>query len=190
MITFDPVLHVYQLGDRRLPSVTEILQALGIVRVYGSNTNNALRGKAVHEACCLYDSNLLDESETSPEVMCYVNSWKQFIASTKPTVEMSEQIVWSDEYEAAGTVDRVLKFPDTRIVVTELKTGSERDWHRLQSAMYCKLLEVNNYHVDDALLVYLKGDGKYKSVYLSEEDIAAGSHTLEAWKWLRKRKVF
>lgn len=109
-LEFDPGSHVYRLGGAVVPSVTTIirpLQDFGAVPA-GVLAQKAALGTAVHLACELDDAGELDDGETDPVVMGYVNGWRRFLRDTEARVLMCEQRLAHAGLRYAGTLDRVL----------------------------------------------------------------------------------
>lgn len=109
MLSFDGATHAYTVNNRRLPSVTQVMDST--VTNYAGIPPAVLEykselGRAVHVACELYDNDDLDESTIDPLVLPYLNAWKQFISETGFVVQENELPLHSDKYRYAGTLDK------------------------------------------------------------------------------------
>jgi hypothetical protein len=140
---FDEASHAYWLGDRRLPSVTQVIAPLSdwsSVPPALLERKRAL-GTAVHLACELDDAGDLDDAETHPEVLGYVNGWRRFMSATGAKVVMSERRAFHRRLGFAGTLDRVLLIEGQGVLV-DLKTAAapSPSWG-VQLAGYQLLLE-------------------------------------------------
>lgn len=89
MLEFDELTHRYTLAGERLPSVTQILQASGLIdfsKIPGPILLGAkARGTAVHKALHYYNEGDLDVEEFCamfPEYAPYVEAWIQFRATS------------------------------------------------------------------------------------------------------------
>jgi hypothetical protein len=85
MLAFDPVLHRYTLDGETLPSVTQILQASGIIDFSGIPQPILLaardRGTAVHQACHYHNEDDLDVEAFAaqfPDYWPYLSAWITF----------------------------------------------------------------------------------------------------------------
>lgn len=89
MLVFDKLTHTYQLDGVRLPSVTQILQASGLIDFSKIPSRILLeardRGSAVHEALHYYNENDLDVDAFCadfPDYAPYVQAWLAFRAES------------------------------------------------------------------------------------------------------------
>ncbi len=164
-LTFDPASHTYTKDGRVLPSVTQILQASGIVDTTWFTEEAAWRGSVVHECCQLDDEGDLDESTVPEEAKGYLDAWRLFKAQVPMNFISIEQPLCSGLY--AGTPDR-----DAEWAVVDIKTGAILPWVGLQLAAYTELLATNR----DAAFrfqryaVRLGKDGRYNVQHFAVRD--------------------
>src|SRR3954452_7906298 len=76
--TFDPCSHAYYFRGRRLISVTQAIQAAGLIRSEWYTEAARQRGRAVHLAIHFDAQRDLDESSVSPLVRPYLEAARSF----------------------------------------------------------------------------------------------------------------
>ena len=174
---FDSDTHTYSIDGKKLPSVTEIC---GLLNNWG-DINPAIlmqaarRGSVVHEYCELVDYGVDEDGiECEPDLAGYVIAYMRFLRDYKPSWEMVEQKVYSDQFGFAGTLDRYGTI-DGKPVLLDIKTSSSVNkltkiiW-ACQLSAYALLLA----KADDPKLrrwnLVLKRDGKYQVIDASESE--------------------
>jgi hypothetical protein len=92
-LLFDPVEHVYTVGARRVPSVTQTLAPLvDYSQVPPAVLKRAQElGTAVHRMTELHDLDDLDTDALSSELLPYLTAWMRFRAETGFVPELIEQ---------------------------------------------------------------------------------------------------
>jgi len=161
--------HEYWLGDRRLPSVSEIIAPLVD---YSMVPEDRLafardRGTAVHRATELWDRGTLDEDSIDAEhVLPYLNAWKAFLREQAVAIERSEEPLASPLLSYAGTPDRVVKMTHKgrrASVLLDIKTVAEiKPVVGVQLGGYELLLRENKIEVSARVAVQLRRDGSYR----------------------------
>lgn len=110
VLQFDEADHVYTLGGRVLPSVTQIIAPLRpdltMIPPDVLERKRAL-GVAVHLACQLDDDDELDEDALDDELRPYLAGWRKFKADTGAVILMNEQRLHHPTLGYAGTLDRL-----------------------------------------------------------------------------------
>jgi hypothetical protein len=145
-LRFDPEPHIYTVNGRRVPSVTQVLEGVGIVdysKIPDETREMALeRGRIVH-LCTQYDDELeregkrLADDQIDPRVAGYVEAWRRFRRETGFTPELIEHRGYNAAYQFAGTLDRSGRFRGSPIVcLLDIKTGTAEPWTRIQLAAY------------------------------------------------------
>jgi len=144
---FDEATHTYTLNGIVLPSVTQVLEDVGLIDysfIPGSMRDVYLRrGSAVHLATAYDDVGDLDEESLKPELRGYLEAWRKFRADSRFTWDRIEYQRFHRQYGYAGTLDRqgsVDARMNTRTVV-DIKTGHAPTWVRYQLAAYAGLYE-------------------------------------------------
>jgi hypothetical protein len=101
---------------------------------------------------------------------------REFLLPDVDEVLLSEQIVWSEKYVYAGTLDGLVRLKDGRIALLDLKTSKRLNWkYRLQTAAYAQAVwEIYGIRVDLRIIVDLPSDKlgeKLKPVkYIDQDD--------------------
>lgn len=115
-LTFDKASHSYTLDGRWVPNVTLVTDALSSYAGVPADVlkRKAAIGDAVHYATELYDANDLDWNSVPIEIEGYVKGWVKFKEDTGWITELSEQRVYSEKYQYAGTLDCVGRFTKLR----------------------------------------------------------------------------
>jgi hypothetical protein len=140
-LLFDEELHQYTVEGRIIPSVTQIISAVGLYEFdFVSDETLAVaaeRGRKVHQMIEYYEQDDLDETTIDPELKGYFTSYlsmKLSIGMPKP--DRIEQRAWSEKYGYAGTLDQM--FGDSWI--NDHKTGLPSPVHGLQLSAYWLML--------------------------------------------------
>ena len=136
-LRFDEAAHAYYLGERRLPSVTQVLAqledwsmvdpvALEIARV---------RGQHIHRMVELDVHGNLDEDSLAPEYHGYLRQWRKFLAETRFKPLLAECQVFDERYGYAGTFDLAGTL-GPRFILVDVKSGLVPRTVPLQTAAY------------------------------------------------------
>lgn len=180
---------LYQRGDKYYPSVTSVLQYFPKdkffetwVKDVGHNADIIMRragdeGTQVHQAIeklvvgeevhwideygrALYNQNVWEM------ILKFVDFWQTY----KPELIHTEQLVYSDTYEYAGTVDLIIKLEDKTWLIDIKTSNSLHDSFDLQVSAYAHAYsEVTGEKIDRTGILWLKsmkrGDSKKDGVY-------------------------
>ena len=143
--------HTYWLAGVRLPSVTEILRACGLV--FQGQESYLWRGRVIHRCCELLARGLLDWRSVDPRILPWVQSYDKFLQHQKWIAHAVEFSSYSKSYFFAGTWDA--DFQDGWLI--DLKSGGAAKWHKLQIGGYWHL---NGEHRKTRCgTLYLQDDG-------------------------------
>jgi hypothetical protein len=159
-VTFDPFTHSYRFHGRRLISVTQAIQAAGLIRSEWYTEAARQRGRAVHLAVHFDAERDLEESSVSPLIRPYLEAARNFKRETGFVTELTEARVWAIDLGYAGTLDHLGWIQSRQRVLVDWKTGPVPEWARLQMAGYA-----NGFPNGAGFLRYavqLKPDGAYK----------------------------
>ena len=159
MIEFDEAKHEYSKGGTIYPSVTTILQDVGLVDITYFTEESAMRGTYVHDCLKLLDENVpLVMMDIGEDIEGYINAYLKFKKENDYKIIESETHHINETMRFAGTPDRVCTL-NGKDAIIDIKTGAKCDWHCIQLSGY-KLL------VNDAKLLlyglYLKDTGIYR----------------------------
>lgn len=140
-LQFDEAEHLYSVDGRIIPSVTQIISAVGLYKFDFVSSDTlavaAERGRNVHTMIEYYEQGDLDESTIDPELRGYFDSYlsmKRSIGMPRP--DKIEMRAWSEKYQYAGTLDQM--FGGTWI--NDHKTGLPSPVHGLQLSAYWLML--------------------------------------------------
>jgi hypothetical protein len=119
MLTFDEKTHVYRWSGVRVPNVTTIIGEAGM-KNFDMVEAGLLRragefGDAVHKACEYSDNGTLGDVDDA--VLPYLNAWQTFLSDYNAEVLENEKRVYSEKYNFAGCIDRVLLIGKTETLV-------------------------------------------------------------------------
>ena len=160
-LAFNAETHVYRVGDRVLPSVTQVISAAGLIDQTWYTEDGATRGTYVAEATALWDRDELNEGELDGNLRGYLSAWLMFRAAWPCEILAIEEAVWHPTYFYAGTLDRVARKTGGGRFVIDIKTGQEERWHALQTAAYAACLRERDKVHYDRLAVYLRPHGTF-----------------------------
>ncbi|MDA8121389.1 MAG: hypothetical protein M0Z38_02335 [Deltaproteobacteria bacterium] len=154
--------HSYWLDDRRLETVTEILERSGIADYRFSNEDAMLRGTYVHRATEMIDRGTLDWAALDPVLVPYCEAYQRFVEDKRPVILMSEKPMYHPQYLFAGTPDRVMEM-DGDIILPDLKSGAPNRATVIQTSTYRELVEVSEgIKCRKCFSLHLKDTGKYQ----------------------------
>lgn len=167
-LTFDADRHVYQLADRVLPSVTQILQEAGVADFSAPwFTSDVLtRGTFVHQAIMLDNEGDLDESTLDEQLVPYVSGWRRFVAESHCAIEHWERPICDPVLGYAGTLDGIVRMlfggREQRVLI-DVKCGlypsagpQTAAYRRCAAALYSTPVVLQR------AVVELPGDGSYR----------------------------
>ena len=150
------------------PSVTEILEAVGITSSRYYKPGAAERGTAVHKM--LEDYDVLG----IPGEGLFFEAYLSFLKRAEPKIIAIERFVFVEDHRYGGTLDRVMEI-DGEIYVVDIKTGWPASWHEIQLAAYARAYGA----VDRIAALYLKdGLPKFRE-YDLEKGLARWAEALE-----------
>lgn len=170
MLTFKPnPIHEYFWNGERVPSVTEILDDVGIVDYssipFGVREMALQRGSDVHTATHYDDENDLEFDEelwlaneigyereyqrtgrgVAPTRAGYVAAWRKFRRETGFTPDLIEHRCYNESYGFAGTLDRSgsyrVNLTGTADILLDIKCGDAPQWTRIQLAAYASFFQ-------------------------------------------------
>lgn len=190
-LQFDEAAHRYTLGDRVLPSVTQIT---GTIAPFVGVSREVLEAKAdlgtaVHLATEFYDAGDLDEASLPDVVRPYLAAYVRF---REETGFIPHRIEWRVHHEAhgyAGTLDRIGTFNrlkgirQTAPALIDLKaTYRIAPVYGVQTALYAHAADPKGKLLRFAL--QLKPDATYRLQQFSDpSDLSVGLAALTLLNW-------
>lgn len=153
--------HIYRLNGEVLPSITQVLQDVGIVDysfLAPEQRDAALaNGRLIHLQTELDDRGLLDESIAD---MGYVDGWRDFREKWGFKPIHRERMLYHPIYFYAGQPDA----EDAETVV-EIKTGKPQSWVKYQLAAQAAMTKAKQ-----RVCVELPGNGTYRAYQFRAAD--------------------
>ena len=174
--TFDPIKHEYRVGDRRLPSVTEVIRA--VVPGWQADPWYLERGTALHLACRYLDEHRLDDASVDREIRPRLSAWRLWKHLTEVGDPIAIEQAFANYAEGyAGTVDRVYDMGTAGLLLVDIKS-SYSPQVRLQLGAYAALwnwTRPNRWETKDkireAVAVELGDDGTFRVHCLSRSNL-------------------
>jgi hypothetical protein len=191
---FDEATHAYSLDGRTIPSVTQILQAVGIVdysHIPPSTRNWALeRGRMVHLYTQYDDQAVLDDSLIDPHIAPYLAAWRKFRRETGFVHDLIEHRSHHALHGYAGTLDRRGALPKKGRTLLDIKTNTAEEWVRLQIAAYAALFDDPATYT--RMCVELHADETYRLIIFParefRQDFQDFLGALSTMRWLQTMK--
>ncbi len=181
-LTFNAERHEYKLGDRVLPSVSEILKELHLIDDTWFNDYATDRGSKVHRMTLYYDEGNLDEASLDPELKGYLAAYHAFRQSVPIKWTCMETPMYDEMLGYAGTPDRIgMNMQGTYVV--DIKTSSSvSKWWGVQLSAYQKLSGAAH-----KMTVRLSQDGRFRvDTWTSQRDDIAWQSALNLYHWKRR----
>jgi hypothetical protein len=141
-LAFDATTHTYRVGQRVLPSVTDVIKSSGLLKGL-DHVNPGVRdraagvGKEVHEAIHRVSCGK-PPGKVSAKAQPFLDGWFQFVEQNAPyKTEHSELKLYCDEYWFAGTIDQVGVLHGRRAIIDmKATTGFNATHVSWQTAAY------------------------------------------------------
>jgi len=166
-IEFQKEGHIYRVNGKEVPSVTQILNEVGLMDTRWYNRPDyRIKGQIVHELTAMLDKGYLaheDLADTAYEAYRgYIEAWEQYKADFVQKIFEIEKRVCNIHHGYAGTLDRECsedKAINAIHSIIDIKTGQPDKWHGAQLVGYRNCID------EDSMLlkaVYLQDNGRYK----------------------------
>ena len=171
---YDPNKHEYTKDGVVMPSLTEILQSVGIVDASWFNDYARERGTFVHKATALYDMRMLDTETLDPQLRPYLDAWLLFLFQANIQTPMHiEEPLFHETLNYGCTPDR-----RKESLIVEIKTNKLPWWCAIQTA--------------GQELAIIQGVGPHapRLRRIGVELHADGSYKMEEYKDKNDREVF
>ena len=154
MLTFDKEKHEYKVGDRVVPSVTQILSSV-FGRSFYADEWYLDRGKAVHACAAMIVKK--QEFDHDPQIAGQVAACRQWFKYCEPIIEFVEEPYFDQTLMFAGTPDIICRLRGIpyRVIVDWKASPSKID--PVQLAGYGILAKAKK-----GMIVQLKEDGTYR----------------------------
>lgn len=137
MISFDEASHTYRVGGLVKPSVTQVLDFMGRVSPFCKSNKAASFGTEIHSLLEHLDRGGLIEDDLPDDHLECLAQYKLYLRDIDPTFTDIEAVMYDEEFQVCGTVDRAGANPD---FIMDIKTGSSiPESARLQTAAYARM---------------------------------------------------
>lgn len=198
-LLFDEPTHTYRVDGVVIPSVTQILEAVGIIdysHIPPADREWALeRGRMVHLYTQYDDEGTLDDSAVDPRIRPYLEAWRAFRRDTGLILDKIngvEKRVYSRSHGYAGTLDRIgILARGIKTVLVDIKTNKAEPWVKLQLAAYAGAVGPPPLQIT-RVCVELRDDETYRVLTFSganfNADFADFLGALRTMRWLQKMK--
>lgn len=155
---FDRELHRYYLNGKEIPSVSRVLELVGLRKEFNLAAELAARrGSNVHAYCELLDKGELEKYDLDEAVKPYLAEWcaaKAHLGIERFDLIETQAYAKLGGIWVAGTCDR-----KAGSLLIDIKTATQpraSKAYRLQTALYSLI-----FGADERLLVYLRGTGEF-----------------------------
>jgi hypothetical protein len=160
---FDEVEHKYYVGDKELPSVTEIAKPISSERLNALQMSLVerarLRGQRCHELAEEYLLlGELDTEEIEAEYFPYIQQFVLWAKTYQPKVLFTERRLFGKDF--CGTLDLLCEI-DGKVINVDYKFTSAIDKKSLSVQLegYDRLAKENGIHIDESWFLHIKKDG-------------------------------
>lgn len=183
-LDFDESTHTYRIDGVRVPSVTQVIQAILPPRYEFAGEWHMQRGAATHHGCRLLDEGRLDWASVDPEIEPRIRAWQQFRQQYGGEIVANEQPLASLKHRYAGTLDRMIEKGQS-LIVADLKNSVAAQVY-LQLAAYSLLWkEETGWTPSDAVAVELLEGGEYRCRWMNKHELRRAEQ-----QWLALLTVF
>ncbi len=183
-LLFDEDKHQYSINGKIIPSVTQILGAVGLYE-YDFVSRKTLRvaaerGRIVHRYIELFENGTLDLSSIDPRLEGYFNAYlKMKIELGMPDPDVCEKRLYCAQFGYAGTLDQIIGGN----WIHDHKTGEKSPIHGLQLSGYWLSEHPDIRDVPRRLTCgYYKSNGSYEVVDYKYEPLIWMA-VLADYKW-------
>lgn len=162
-LTFDEQTHTYRVDGVAVPSVTQVIDAAGLVNKTWYTDESRTIGKYVSDVTALHDLGGLGEIILEADIQPYLDAWIRFREESGCEILGVEDAGFSESFSVAGRYDRLVYWHGKQWVI-DIKTGVAEPCHHLQTAGYVLLIESDPLPYFGRGCVYLRADGRYNFV--------------------------
>lgn len=165
-VIFNAENHVYTVDGIVLPSVTQILSAVGVTYYYDTGNDTPMtKGSYVHEAIKLWHEKNLDESSLDDTIKPYFLAYQNFEKLTGFVAEKWEIPSCHKELGYAGMFDVIGQLSGKRVLI-DYKTGQiDETACRLQTAAYANMTGIGKISARYALQLKTNADFRLSKAY-------------------------
>jgi len=165
--------HIYSVDGQKMPGVSEIMDAAGIIDKRWYNERACLRGTYVHKAVELYHTTGLNLNSLDSEVAPFFNGYMEFLKDSDFKPVIVEKLSYSPLYMYCGTPD-LIGYLNGELVLIDIKSGNIPKWAAIQTAAYKELFgnTIEGKPITKRMALQLKANGRYNlKIYRSRLDL-------------------
>lgn len=175
---FDADLHEYTIDGRKVPSVTQVINAV-IPRSFHPGEWYMQRGRALHHAIHLQSESRLDWSSVDDRIKARLNALQSFLREAGVSIKRSEIQLASQKLLYAGTID-AQAIADDGLFLADWKSSVSPEVE-LQLGGYSLLWgESLGPKPHKALALELREDGSYSCKWLSKPALRRSENLFKA----------
>lgn len=209
-VTVNDQEHEYRMDGQIVPSVTQVLEDMGLYYNPYALDKHRNRGTAVHDVTYLIDgkqpwrgstvdeiieNSLWDPSTTDPILVPYGRAWAQFLLDEQFHAEHAEEVVWSLRFRVCGRMDRHGLNGRRKVrQLVDIKSGMPGPSADLQMGLYDVCAEESKgIKTDERVVVWLKPDGTYHKPLMPRKnglDKQLGLSAVTLWWWRKNNMLF
>jgi hypothetical protein len=130
--------HVYYVDGIEKISVTQILDAAGLIDKTWYTEGGAKRGQYIAVATALDDRGGLVDANLRDDMRGYITAWWRFRAENEVEILDTERRCYEPTYQFTGTFDCTMILNGV-YTLADRKTGPRLAWHQLQTAGYAMM---------------------------------------------------
>ena len=176
VFAFDEANHKYYVDGREIPSVSRVLQFAGVLPNYAAIAQAVVevardRGNIVHELIHKHHTDGSSLRAVDEKSDGCLRAYEDFLKVTKYEPIYTEERLYSEVWEYAGTIDSVGWLWSERVLI-DLKTTSviHQEAVELQTAAYLALhVENHSTPIQKRLVLHLKKNGRWSLVPCVDE---------------------
>jgi len=194
-LVFNEKYHSYFLGKQFLPGVSSILKAAGLVSFEGIPEEILVRardfGLACHKVCELSDLDTLDMATVDEPVIPYLTAWQKFKIDNAVEIEDIELPVFSEKWQYAGKLDRVVIMGGKRILLDIKSSASIYPSMAIQLKGYeIAYNEMTGIKIQGRAIIQLLKTGAYNVCSCKDEsDEQVFLAAIQIYRWKKKNNI-
>lgn len=193
-LEFDADTHTYTHNGRKVPSVTQIINAV-IPRRHMADEWYLERGRAVHRAIELMNNDALDWDTLDPRIRPQLEAFLKFQKECNGTVIESEIRLVSTRYRFAGTIDALIQHncEPVEICMTDFKACLEPQVELQLGGYWLLSCEQRPMNIKRGLGLRLSADGGYSCRWFTQNQMARAAATflnaLSLYGWMTANNI-
>lgn len=158
MFVYDGQKHLYLLGSRTLPSVTQIVSSAYGIQHYADDFY-LHKGSMLHKAISLLLQGVLDESSVDDRIKGKLEGAKKAVKELSLVPKVIETPMYHKVLMCAGTPDMLTK----DYILVDWKSSASPLTSPPQLGGYAEILESNGFKVKTCYEITLSDAGTYKA---------------------------